>query len=56
MHPLLESFIANCESVICDFKKAPVRVKAIAPLMQKLAADADKFLSAEHFRSDPEHY
>ena len=56
MHESLGAFIANCESVIADVGGAADRVTAIAPLMQNLAADADNFLSGEHFRSEPEHY
>ena len=56
MHASLETFIENCESVVSTMNKAADRVRAVAPLMQKLAAGADRFLSAEHFRSEPEHY
>jgi predicted metal-dependent enzyme (double-stranded beta helix superfamily) len=56
MHLSLGTFIENCESVISNMEKAADRVTAIAPLMQTLAAGADKFLSPEHFRSEPEHY
>jgi len=56
MHETLGAFIANCESVIADVGGSADRVTAIAPLMQNLAADADNFLSGEHFRSEPEHY
>ena len=56
MHASLGTFIENCESVISSMEKAADRVTAIAPLMQNLAAGAGKLLSAEHFRSEPEHY
>lgn len=56
MHASLETFIENCESVVSTMTKAADRVRAVAPLMQNLAAHADRFLSAEHFRSDPAHY
>jgi predicted metal-dependent enzyme (double-stranded beta helix superfamily) len=56
MHEPLRIFIETCESIICDVEKAADRVTAIAPLMQSLAADADNFLSADHFHSDLEHY
>jgi predicted metal-dependent enzyme (double-stranded beta helix superfamily) len=56
MHKSLGTFIANCESVTTDMEGAADRVTAVAPLMQRLAASAADFLSAEHIRSDPEHY
>jgi predicted metal-dependent enzyme (double-stranded beta helix superfamily) len=56
MHDSLEAFISDCESVIADVEGAADRVTAIAPLMQTLAAHADDFLSAEHFRSEQDHY
>ena len=56
MHSSLRAFIADCESVIACKTKAADRVTAIAPLMQRLAADSDKFLAEEHFRSEPDHY
>jgi len=56
MHESLGTFIANCESVTASMQGAAERVTAIAPLMQRLAACADDFLSAEHIRSEPEHY
>lgn len=56
MHASLGTFIENCESIISKTEAAADRVTAIAPLMQSLAAGADKFLTTEHFRSDPEHY
>jgi 3-mercaptopropionate dioxygenase len=56
VHASLETFIENCESVVSTMNKAADRVRAVAPLMQSLAAGAVRFLSAEHFRSDPEHY
>ena len=56
MHLSLGTFIENCESVISNMEKAADRVTAIAPLMQTLAAGADKFLSPEHFRSEPDNF
>ncbi len=56
MDESLRTFIANCESVIGDVAGAAERVTTIAPLMQDLAAHADSFLSAEHTRSESEHY
>ena len=56
MHASLETFVANCESVIAGIEAAADRVTAIAPLMQSFAVCADNFLSAEHLRSEPEHY
>jgi 3-mercaptopropionate dioxygenase len=56
MHESLQAFVTTCESIISDRERAADRVTAIAPLMLDLATGADKFLSADHFRSDPEHY
>jgi 3-mercaptopropionate dioxygenase len=56
MHPALAGFIATCESVVARTDDAADRVTAIAPLMQGLAGSAHDFLSAEHFRSEPDHY
>jgi 3-mercaptopropionate dioxygenase len=56
VHASLATFVENCESVVSTMSKAADRVRAVAPLMQNLAAGADRFLSDEHFRSDPEHY
>jgi predicted metal-dependent enzyme (double-stranded beta helix superfamily) len=56
MHASLETFVANCESVIAGIEGAADRVTAIAPLMQSFAVRADNFLSAKHLRSEPEHY
>ena len=56
MQPSLQTFIENCESVVATMNKAADRVRAVAPLMQNLAAGADRFLSGEHLRSDPAHY
>ncbi len=56
MHPSLGAFVEECEAVIANTEKAADRVTAIAPLMQTLAAGAGGFLSAEHYRSEPEHY
>jgi 3-mercaptopropionate dioxygenase len=56
MHASLATFVANCESVIAGIEGAADRVTTIAPLMQSLAVRADNFLSAEHLRSEPEHY
>jgi len=56
VHAALESFIARCESVVADVEGTADRVTAIAPVMRSLAASADEFLAAEHFRSDPRQY
>jgi 3-mercaptopropionate dioxygenase len=56
MHDALSSFIADCETVVAKTQGAADRVTAIAPLMQRLAGQADDFLAEEHFRSEPEHY
>ena len=56
MHASLATFVAKCESVIAGIEGAADRVTTIAPLMQSLAVRADNFLSAEHLRSEPEHY
>jgi predicted metal-dependent enzyme (double-stranded beta helix superfamily) len=56
MHPALEAFIGRCETVAADMAGPADRVTAVAPLMQSLAAEADEFLSADHTRSEPEHY
>jgi predicted metal-dependent enzyme (double-stranded beta helix superfamily) len=56
MHPAVADFIAKCASVAGETEAPADRVTFIAPLMQNLAADADNFLAADHFRSEPEHY
>ena len=56
MHRALAGFIADCESAISRQEGPADRVTAIAPLMQRLVGHAGEFLSAEHFRSEPEHY
>lgn len=56
MHESLTNFVAQCSSVIGGKPQPHDRVTAIAPLMHALIADADEFLSEEHFRSDPDHY
>jgi len=56
MHAALKDFIENCECIIAKTEGAADRVTAIAPLMQGLASRAHDFLSAEHFRSEPDHY
>jgi 3-mercaptopropionate dioxygenase len=56
MHEALAGFIANCESIIAAKEKTADRVTIIAPLMQQLAAHADQFLSADHMRSEAQHY
>ena len=56
MHETLRAFVEDCESVVAKVAGPADRVTAIAPLMQTLAANADGFLSREHFRSEPDHY
>jgi predicted metal-dependent enzyme (double-stranded beta helix superfamily) len=56
MHASLARFIDRCGSVVASAAEPQDRVTAIAPLMHELIADADAFLSDEHFRSDPDHY
>src|SRR5258705_2689216 len=56
MHQSLAAFVARCEAVVADVECAADRVTTIAPLMRDLAAESDGFLSAEHLRSEPEHY
>ncbi len=56
MHPALKTFIGNCEAVAADMAGPADRVTAVAPLMQRLAARAEEFLSEDHTRSEPEHY
>ncbi len=56
MHASLNKFIDRCNSVIASEREPQDRVTAIAPMMHELIADADAFLSPEHFRSDPGHY
>ena len=56
MHQSLRSFVTGCESITAEMEGTADRVTAIAPLMQQLAANAGDFLSADHMRSDPEHY
>src|SRR5579871_2587193 len=56
MQRALAEFVADCESIVAEKEGAADRVTAVAPLMQRLAGDAENFLSAEHTRSEPEHY
>jgi 3-mercaptopropionate dioxygenase len=56
MHRALSGFVRDCEAVIAEIDGAAERVTAVAPFMQRLAASADQFLSADHYRSDSEHY
>jgi predicted metal-dependent enzyme (double-stranded beta helix superfamily) len=56
MHRLLTDFIDQCETIVATKEKSADRVTMIAPLMQALAAQADRFLSDDHKRSEPEHY
>ena len=56
MHQSLRSFVTGCESITAEMEGTADRVTAIAPLMQQLAANAGDFLSADHMRSDREHY
>jgi predicted metal-dependent enzyme (double-stranded beta helix superfamily) len=56
MHESLQRFIASCEAVLAGKPKTADCVTQIAPLMRELAANAGNFLSAEHYRSDPQHY
>jgi 3-mercaptopropionate dioxygenase len=56
MHHALVDFIEKCDSVVGATAAAADRVVAIAPLMQELASRAHDFLSAEHLRSEPDHY
>ena len=56
MHPALVRFIDASREAVTQHDETADRVIAIAPLMQRLVADAPQFLTAEHFRSDPEHY
>ena len=56
MHQSLRSFVTGCESTTAETEGTADRVTAIAPLMRQLAANAGDFLSADHVRSEPEHY
>lgn len=56
MQSELADFIADCKSVVAGKDGAAGRVTAIAPLMRQLASRAEGFLSADHLRSEPEHY
>ncbi|MGH6644455.1 MAG: hypothetical protein ACRED3_17340 [Bradyrhizobium sp.] len=56
MHPSFPEFVTKCEGIIAAKEKAADRVTMIAPLMQTLAAQADRFLSDDHKRSEEEHY
>jgi predicted metal-dependent enzyme (double-stranded beta helix superfamily) len=56
MHPALDRFIDASRIAVTQHDETADRVIAIAPLMQRLVADAPQFLADEHFRSDPEHY
>ena len=52
----LANFVAECESVVAEKDGAADRVTTVAPLMQRLASNANGFLSADHVRSEPDHY
>jgi predicted metal-dependent enzyme (double-stranded beta helix superfamily) len=56
MHESLTRFIEQARNVVAELTEAPDRVTAIAPLMHRLIAESNAFLSEEHFRSDPTHY
>jgi len=56
MHGALKGFVADCEAVVARLDDAADRVTAAAPLMQRLLASAEQFLSADHYRSEPQHY
>src|SRR5580700_6391444 len=56
MQRAFADFVADCESVVAEKEGAADRVTSVAPLMQRLAGNADDFLSAEHMRSEPDHY
>jgi 3-mercaptopropionate dioxygenase len=56
MQRALADFVHECESVVAEKQGAADRVTTVAPLMQRLAVNADGFLSAEHMRSEPDHY
>ena len=56
MQRALAEFVADCESIVAETEGAADRVTAVAPLMQRLAGGAEDFLSAEHMRSEPDHY
>jgi len=56
MHKSVTGFVAHCESIVAEVDGAADRVTAVAPLMQRLIANAGEFLSAEHYHSEPDHY
>ena len=56
MPDALRGFVDDCESLIARLQGAADRVTAIAPLMQRLLANVDRFLSPDHYRSEPQHY
>lgn len=56
MHRALRDFIDKCETIVAAKEKSADRVTMIAPLMQKLATEADQFLSEDDKRSEPQHY
>ena len=56
MHDSLASFVQQCETIVAAKEKTADWVTFIAPLMQRLASQADRFLKPEHLHSDPQHY
>lgn len=52
----LDRFIADAHAVISRYGDAAERVTMIAPLMRQLLDGDKRFLSPDHFRSNPEHY
>lgn len=55
-HPLIEQFLADCESC-CEKSRAPSEIVLdLAPRMEKLLAHADDFLTPEHRKPDPNQY
>jgi predicted metal-dependent enzyme (double-stranded beta helix superfamily) len=56
MDRVLDRFIGDAHAVIADHEDAADRVTLIAPLMRRLLESDKSFLTAQHFRSDPDHY
>ena len=52
----LDEFVTDCERQVTDNALLSDTVHGIVPLMQRLLPNADQFLNAEHFQSDPDHY
>ena len=52
----LDSFIADCRAAASGCPEPADCVTAIAPLMLRVLANAERFLKPAHFRSDPAHY